>query len=224
MSKSIIIRRNDGTAFSQAVDKLRTSSGTGGDIMWVPEDETRCTSLAVTANGTYDAEDAGKYGYDYVTVSVLGNSVTGRDPATGKTVNVSKDPTTGNLVETAVPVSIRITTPPAKTEYVAGEAISMTGAVVKAYDSDGDVLMTVPLNEIHINPTEAPEASSETKIAYDASMLSTEYRINPLVFVKLGYGTEVGTPATITVSWPRPQDGAVLETSFEISVTGGVTS
>ena len=33
--------------------------------------------------------------------------------------------------------------------------------------------------------------------------------------------TPAGSPQTITVSWPRPGDGATLETTFNITVTGG---
>jgi len=37
--------------------------------------------------------------------------------------------------------------------------------------------------------------------------------------IYMGYGTSVGGDSSITVSWPRTGDGAVLETSFNITVT-----
>lgn len=186
MSKTPIIHRNDGTMVAQAVDKLRTAAVEGGSITWVPEDETRCETLRATANGTYNAAAGGKYGYDYVTVSVPGTSVTGRDPKTGKQTMVTLDPETGYLEKTVLPTEIRVTTQPDKRTYEPGETIDYSGIVVKAYDSTGVEMQTVPYSAL----------------------------VFPVSTASLDPGTQ-----TLPVDWSRPQDGAVLETSFDIRVT-----
>lgn len=184
MSKQAIIGINGSLSpFSETVDKLSSPGIGGSSITWVPEDQTRCESLRVTANGTYAAASAGKYGYNYVTVSVAGDSVTGKD-GDGDEATATVDPETGIIVYTKIPSSIEITTPPTKLTYTAGETIDFTGAVVKAYLETGGEYGTVPNGEITLNPTTA---------AIDSE--------------------------TITVSWPRPGDGAILEATFTITVT-----
>jgi len=197
MSKTPLIYRNDGTSWADAVPKLRTGELGASSTDWVQEDDTKASSLKITSNGTYAAASAGKFGYDYVTVSVPGSSVTGKDPETGNEVTVSPDPQTGVIVKTTIPSEIRVTTQPAKTEYAEDETIDLTGIVVTAYTLDGEVWSdathpggVVPVSELTINPTVASSGGSET-----------------------------GGNQSITVSWPRPGDGAVLETSFPITVT-----
>ena len=78
MSKSAIIGINgESSSFDQTVDKLRTPGIDTNNVTWVPDDETQCEELQVTQNGTYPASSAGKYGYNYVTVSVGGTEVEG---------------------------------------------------------------------------------------------------------------------------------------------------
>lgn len=179
--RAIIGINGDLLPFDETLHKLRTPGVGGSAVTWVPDADTICDQLSVTANGSYSAADAGKYGYDYVIVSVPGSSVTGRDPDTGEEVEVHTGPD-GEIVETVVPTEIRVTTPPTKTEYTEGETINMTGAIIKAYSATGAEMMTVPLNEISINPAVAHKADT-TSIAYNASDLEGTYVKNPLDFV-----------------------------------------
>lgn len=324
MSENIIIQEG-GVGKQLTVDKLRTNKVGGGTCNWVPEDEVRLTTKSISEDGTYNASDEGYYGYSQVTVHGIGR-VTGKDPQSGEEKTITTDPTTGEIVEEVVPVEIRITTPPAKTEYHTGEAIDMSGAVIKAYGATGQEMQTVPLNQITINPAVVPEQLPDISIEYDASELEDTYQMNPLNFVQTfsirypgmkatdppvivsattGYFLTVPTgfywvsdisgtiiwsgkdpynrtqhmdefetdidgqtvtmarlgvtnpgaetsPTTypygapnhviadmyrllymnygkkldvgISVSWPRPGDGAILETSFNINVTGGGAS
>lgn len=190
MAKSIIIQEG-GIGKQLTADKLKTNLVGGGTCLWVPEDETRLGVKHITEDGTYKASEEGYYGYSEVTVNGIG-TVTGRDPDTGEEVEVRRDPDTGDIVSSVIPTEIRIVTPPTKTEYRAGEAINMAGAVIKAYSSTGRELQVVPLNEISINPTSAPSAG-EPSYAYDASMLENTYVKNPLSFVR-SVTYEAGTP------------------------------
>jgi len=155
MSKAIKIGINFLTDFSDTVTKLRVNELGASTTNWVPEDEVQADALHVTANGEYSAATAGKYCYDYVTVSVPGNVVTGKDPTTGKEVSVTVDPETGELVEEVLPVEIRVTTPPTLVQYTDGDTIDFTGIVVHAYDSDGEDLGAVPFGELVFPVTEA---------------------------------------------------------------------
>ena len=148
MSKAIKIGINFLTDFSDTVTKLRVNELGASTTNWVPEDEVQADALHVTANGEYSAATAGKYCYDYVTVSVPGNVVTGKDPTTGKEMSVTKDPDTGELDWAVLPVEIRVTTPPTLVQYTDGDTIDFTGLVVHAYDSDGDDLGAVPFGEL----------------------------------------------------------------------------
>ena len=155
MSKQAIIGINGGLVpFSETVDKLRTPGIGGSDITWVPEDQTRCEALHVTANGTYAAASAGKYGYNYVTVSVAGDSVTGKD-GDGDEATATPDPETGIIEYNKIPSRIEITTQPTKLTYNEGQAIDFTGAVVKAYFETGGEWGVVQNGEITLNPTVA---------------------------------------------------------------------
>lgn len=100
--RAIIGINGDLIPFDESLDKIQTQAIGGGSVTWVPDANTRCETLNVTANGTYSAQQAGKYGYDYVTVSVPGSSVTGRDPDTGEMVEVRRDPETGELIITVI--------------------------------------------------------------------------------------------------------------------------
>lgn len=141
--------------FSEDVAKLRTPGIDGSTITWVPDADTKCAALTVRANGTYNASDKGVYGFDYVAVSVPGESVTGKDPTTGQEVVVTKDPDTGEIVETVVPTEIRVITPPTKTTYTHGETIDYSGIVVHAYSSTGQDMGAVPFSELMFPVTTA---------------------------------------------------------------------
>ena len=100
MSKTPLISLNDGTSWADAVPKLRTDELGASTTDWVQEGDTKAEPLTVTANGDYSAARAGKYGYDYVNVSVGGTGCIGTKD--GKTYEVTVDPNTGKLVYTEI--------------------------------------------------------------------------------------------------------------------------
>lgn len=159
--RAIININGDLIPFSEDLDRIRTPGLGGSAVTWVPDADTICDQLKVTANGTYSAAEAGKYGYDYVVVSVPGSSVTGRDPDTGEEVEVHPDPETGEIVTTVLPTEIRVITPPAKTDYADGETIDYSGIVVHAYSSTGQDMGAVPFNELVFPVTTADASSGE---------------------------------------------------------------
>ena len=170
MSKTPLITKNDGTNWHDAVPKLRTDELGASSTDWVQEGDTKAASLKVTANGTYAAASAGKYGYDYVTVSVKGGSATGTGPD-GNEHTVYPDPETGKLIDEVIPSSIVVTTPPTVTTYPDGANIDLTGAVVTAYKKDGEVWTNedypdgiIPLSELSFIPTKAEYKVEEQEI------------------------------------------------------------
>lgn len=206
--RAIIGINGELTPFEASLDKIRTLGIGASSVTWVPDADTRCTSLRVTANGTYKAADRGDYGYNYITVSVPGTSVTGRDPDTGEEVQVSVDPETGNIVETVLPVEIRVTTPPTKTTYADGETIDYSGIVVHAYSATGADMGKVPFSEL-VFPVTTADADSN---AWSDGSTVDPTTVDP---------TNLHATQSLPVQWPRTPDGAVLETSFNITVTGG---
>lgn len=98
--RAIIDINGDPIPFDETLDKLQTQGIGDGSVTWVPDADTRCEALAVTANGSYSASDAGKYGYDYVTVSVPNaGGVTGTKDGVRYRVTVDSS---GNLVYTRI--------------------------------------------------------------------------------------------------------------------------
>lgn len=90
----------DPLPFDQTLDKIQTQSIEGGSVTWVPEADTRCTALTVTANGSKSASDEGVYGWNIVTVSIPNaGSVTGTKNGVEYSVTVDEN---GNLVYTRV--------------------------------------------------------------------------------------------------------------------------
>lgn len=89
--RAIIGINGDLLLFDETLNKLRTSGIGGSAVVWVPDADTRCEALNVTANGNYVAADAGKYGYDYVTVSVPGTEVRGTINGETYVVTVDED-------------------------------------------------------------------------------------------------------------------------------------
>jgi hypothetical protein len=146
--RAIIGINGDLLPFDETLDKIQTQGIGGGSVTWVPEADTHCTALTVTANGSKSASDEGVYGWDYVAVSVPGSSVTGIDPATGQETTVTVNPETGDIVKTVAPTEIRVTTLPTKTDYTNGETIDYSGIVVHAYSSTGQDMGEVPFNEL----------------------------------------------------------------------------
>lgn len=206
MSKNITIQEG-GIGKQFTADKLRTNLVGGGTCLWVPEDEVRLTQKHITENGTYLAEDDEYYGYSKVTVNVpggngsadsdgkptgdtspggSGSAVIGTDPTTGNDAIVGVDED-GNLVTTLIPSEIRITTPPNQTEYIDGENISLSGAVVMAYKKDGTVWTneeyptgSIPLNELTLEPNKA-DISQASGNAEATSDLDTSPLTQPIM-------------------------------------------
>jgi len=97
--RAIIGINGDPMSFDETLSRIRTPGVDGGSVTWVPDADTRCDRLNVTANGTYNAAEAGKYGYNYVTVSVGGTSATGTKDGVKYRVTVDGS---GNLVYTRI--------------------------------------------------------------------------------------------------------------------------
>lgn len=181
MSKTPLITKNDGTDWHDAVPKLRTDELGGTSTDWVQDDDTKADRLNVTANGTYTAASAGKYGYDYITVSVPGTGATGTG-TDGEIHHVEPDPETGELVDTVLPSSIEVTTPPTNTDYVEGETIDYTGIGVTAYLASGETWEDedhpngiIPFAELLFPVT---IASRSGEFVFDSS--SSEFDLSPL--------------------------------------------
>lgn len=159
MSKNIVIQEG-GLGKQLSADKLKTNLVGGGTCLWVPEDGVNLGTKNISENGTFRASDDGYYGYSEVTVSGVGTA-TGRDPTTGEEKRVSVDPETGDLEETIIPESIRITTLPTKVNYTNGETINYSGIVIHAYSSTGRDLGAVPFNELVFPVTTALASGDE---------------------------------------------------------------
>lgn len=327
MSANTSIKEGGAPRSFGPVAALLVQGDEGKYFLWVPESERQLDTLSVTENGIYQAKKLGVYGWRSVSVNVAtSGSVTGKDPETGQEVTVTTDPDTGEIVKTVVPVEIKVITPPTNPYgvYVDGQTISTGGMVVKAYDAEGNEMLTVPLGQITINPTVAVYDESKDRhdeytdgeginarrvyfdmpinvVAYGTMYRGFEFQSNQYVLVSTAQGSayvtrytktgdymptfyrrsagensltlfEVvqdatnpskyyiarrnidvphnrwsgqiageyyselpestvepidqdvhpagasGSPQTITVSWPRPGDGAVLETTFDILV------
>ena len=193
MSKTPLISLNDGTSWADAVPKLRTDELGASTTDWVQEGDTKAASLKVTANGTYAAASAGKYGYDYVTVSVKGGSATGIGPD-GNEHTVYPDPETGKLIDEVIPSSIVVTTPPTVTTYQDGDTIDFTGIVVTAYTLDGEVWEdsshpggVIPVSELDFPVTTAhydPDVPVYAEM-YESSILNGEMPIVGVIHADL---------------------------------------
>lgn len=128
-----------------------SNSGAGAALAkWVPESERQLGTKRVDKNGVYQATKDGVYGYSSVYVNVpTDKGVTGTDPTTGQQVAVTTDPTTGEIVETVVPVEIRVTTPPTFIgPYGDNAYIDFSGLTVAAYDANGNKMQDVPFGEL----------------------------------------------------------------------------
>lgn len=141
-----------------SVKCLMVEGDNGEFYPWYPEADRQLDSLSVDKNGIYQASKYGVYGWNHVSVNVAqSDRVTGRDPETGEEKTVTVDPQTGELVETVVPVEIRVTTLPTKTEYTEGETIDYSGIVVHAYSSTGEDMGAVPFGELVFPTSKAGE-------------------------------------------------------------------
>lgn len=173
------------------VDALMVLSDGGVYMPWYPETDRALATLNVEENGIYQASAFGVYGWSSVQVDVPMT-----DHVTGK------DPNTGN------DVGVRVNPETGELERTVLPAeIRVTTQPLKLVYRDGERI----------------DMSGGVVTAYDAN--SEEMQVVPLGQLVLdpnraAYDESV-EEQTITVSWARPVDEAVLETSFEIMVTGG---
>lgn len=198
MKNPSILEGGIARAFS-AIRKLFTrQSGSDELIAWVPESDRQLTTKYITQNGVYRASDDGYYAYSSVTVNVsTTDSVTGKDPVTGEDVVVKPDPQTGELVETVVPSSIEVVTPPTFTgPYGDGAYISFEGIEVKAYLASGEVWEDAdhPGGVIPNSELTFPVTVTEYSDVYSYSEVTTDLNVTPLpstfnFIVGNGYGT-----------------------------------
>lgn len=156
MSKNTIIREGQAGRSFGGVGKLKTNLTGGGTCFWVPKDERELEPLDAERNGTFRPQ---KYGFSRANVRVSGESVTGKGQD-GNDYTVTVDD--GELVKTKIPSSIVIVTEPTVTEYEDGDAISIAGIVVKAYDGEGNLWTdalhpdgVIPAAELSFSPTVA---------------------------------------------------------------------
>lgn len=182
MSKNNIAIKEGGISKTLTVDKLKTDLVGGGSCMWVPEDGTRLTTKYITENGTYRAESEGYYGYSEVTVNGIGTAK-GTD-GDGDDAIVTTGPN-GELETKKLPSSIRVVTPPTKTDYADGETIDFSGMVVKAYLKTGGVWSdsdhpggVIPISELILPVTTA-----------DISQVSGETATSDLITEPFGCGS-----------------------------------
>lgn len=210
MSKNIVIQEG-GNNKQMTVAKLKTTQVGGGSVLWLPEDEVQLMTKSINENGTYNAENEGKYGYSVVTVNVPGGSgsadsngkpsgtiapggsgsaIAGED-SNGNDVVVGVDEN-GKLVITPRPYSIYVVTEPTKKEYTEGETMDYTGLVVGLKSKDGTDFTDekypdghIPLSEL-ILPDVAPEGSGNDGSATitDKSGLWYPDTPTPILFTK----------------------------------------
>ena len=156
MKRPVILE--GGTARNFNAKRLYVRPASGETLIpFVPEDEVALTTKSITENGVYQAKKEGAYGWSSVTVNVPENtSVTGKGQD-GKDHTITKDPVTGELVDTEVPTYIVVEVPPTNPYgiYTDGQTINTDGMVVKAYLDGGALWGVVPNGEITLNPSAA---------------------------------------------------------------------
>lgn len=231
MSKNPSIKEGGQAKQFTDADKIQTKLVGGGTQNWVPENEAGkyadVGTLYANKNGTYYSKSDKKDGYNKVVVKVAGSNgsarqdgkpstLDGGDIAPGGSgsavvgededgndavVGVDKD---GNLVKTPIPSSIKIITPPTKTEYTAGEAMDYSGIVVGLKKKDSSTFTDsrylnghIPMGELVFPVEVAPEgggsggwtADSENIISDANSYLGVA---DGHEFTKLNGGNAIG--------------------------------
>lgn len=127
------------------VKALMVQGSDGKYYPWYPESERQLDTLSVTKNGVYQAKKAGVYGWRSVNVYVQADRITGIGNDGNEHVVTTKD---GEIVDTMVPTTIRVITPPSKIAYSDGETIDYSGIVVHAYSATGQDMGEVPFDEL----------------------------------------------------------------------------
>lgn len=186
---------------------LMVEGDNGEFYPWYPEADRALDSLSVTQNGIYRASDRGVYGWNRVSVNVAQTDrVTGRDPDTGDEKTVTVDPGTGELVETVVPVEIRIETPPTFTgPYGDGANIDFTGLTVAAYGANGDKMLDVPFNEL-IFPVTVTDVS---KVIGESSATSDLVE-GAVPFASMATAIWMNGEYEQEITWDAPSEGAIV--------------
>lgn len=177
MSKNITIQENGVAQTLNTISRVVTSGQRGGDVDWVPEDEVQLGNVTIKSNGEYTAKEKNLYAFDKVTVKSNGKAV-GKNKTTGDWEVVSIDEN-GKLIRKSLPTRIAVVTPPTKTNYSAGEKITVAGMVVKAYYSDDSEYGTIYKAQYTIEPTTATGTTITVKWNRDGDkhLLTTTFNI-----------------------------------------------
>jgi hypothetical protein len=180
LSKNVAIKEGSTSKQFGNAKKLRTNLVGGGTADWVPEDEVQLTSLHITEDGTYNANDEGYYGYNPVTVSGIGSctftaedgDVLGGEELVGGN-EYSHDPEDEEDPIKLLPSYIVIEQEPDITEYYDLDPIILMGMKVKAYSNDGVVWTSeewadeyIPLEEIAFEPIKANKEEATPSATY----------------------------------------------------------
>ena len=199
LAKNIIIE-TDGVAHQYSgVKEIRTENPQGSDDRWVPVDEIATAVKTVNKNGTYEAEKDGYFGYTKVVVKSKGVTTGTKPDNRLYSVALTDD---NYITEMVLADSIAVQTPPNKVSYQNGEAIDLTGLVVKA--------------------------SSKTELwamlAAISGRLPEQYGNNVIPISELEISPAIadianGTNQTISVMWERYDDFEPLYTEFYITVS-----
>lgn len=199
------------------IKRLVTDLSNGRTCAWVPEDERRTKTKSANKNGTYRPSEDDCYGYSRVTVNVRGGSggsggsVIGHMPD-GNDYEFTVDEN-GEIVQTKVPSSIAVTTPPNKLSYVSGETLDPTGIVVTAYDGNGESMGEVPFEELVFDPTTITSSGSGDFTYAENDADSADYNgkslVGPFGYVVL----EPGQGEEITIGTSVDGDPVTFKTS-----------
>lgn len=104
--------------------------------------------------------------------------VVGKDPDDGNEYHIKTDPTTGDLIRTKIPSSIKVTTPPTKTTYHNGDTLILNGIIVHKYFGDGTDAGTILQSELKFDPMtvesyEGISARSDSLVSKAGTLLWT---------------------------------------------------
>lgn len=180
MSKNIVIQENGVAQTLNTIRRVVTSGMNNGSEDWVPEDECQLGEVSIVGNGDVTAAEKGLYAFSKVYVNVAEDPLAkavGKDQY-GNYKVISRDEN-GVLVERDLPTRIMVTAPPTKTSYTTGEAINVTGMVVKAFYADDTEYGIVRNSKLTITPSTATSTTITVKWNRDGDKaeLSTSFNI-----------------------------------------------
>lgn len=119
--------------------------------------------------------------------------VVGKDPDDGNEYHIKTDPTTGDLIRTKIPSSIKVTTPPTKTTYHDGDTLNPSGIIVHKYYGDGTDAGTILESELKYDPmtiSGGGGAVSYTTPADDSSLIYKNYGVT-FTFIEMPDNVEI---------------------------------